>query len=140
MNFTEEIIKHIEDTLVARYESGALMSEADYIAGAITAVHAVVGNQSMEDVPPSWIWLPIGSRSIVANIYNKRGKENRAKLVEKEIEETYRTRMHAKDMLYLLKNVANVGEDKKVSDVVRDELDYMGFDWRPAWLIDDVHK
>jgi len=64
--------KEVEQLLLQREESGALTSEADFIAGAsIAFVHFNKWNK----VPPMWILAPMSGRSIIEELGFKKDSD-----------------------------------------------------------------
>lgn len=68
----------VESTLIARNKSTALNDECDFLAGAMTVLQQVnvllydsTEKESMDIVPPMWIFLPMSGRSIIKELSNK---------------------------------------------------------------------
>lgn len=68
----------VESTLIARNKSTALNDECDFLAGAMTVLQQVnvllydsTEKESMDIVPPMWIFLPMSGRSIIKELSDK---------------------------------------------------------------------
>ena len=68
----------VESTLIARNKSTALNDECDFLAGAMTVLQQVnvllydsTEKESMDIVPPMWIFLPMSGRSIIKELSSK---------------------------------------------------------------------
>lgn len=68
----------VENTLIARKKSSALKDECDFLAGAMTVLQQVnvllyesTDEESMDIIPPMWIFLPMSGRSIIKELSNK---------------------------------------------------------------------
>lgn len=78
MSTVEKAIKRVEITLSDKQKNGTIQTsneEAQFICGAIVAIHSLVNNDSdkLDNIPPSWIFGPLSGRSV--NDYKYKGDE-----------------------------------------------------------------
>lgn len=83
----QEVKDEVLRQLAERHSSGALKSEMDFIAGAVTVMSFLMKGKESNDISwaPAiqWIFAGIGGRSIVADYYEAQGQKKRAELVQK---------------------------------------------------------
>ena len=87
--------------LAQRHSANALESEADFIAGAVSVMTFLLqGEESDGQWAPaiSWYFSIIGGRSIVADWYEKQGRDKQAELIRKSMLQSIRQRQ-ARDKL-----------------------------------------
>lgn len=91
-----EIVEKVEEVLVERHRYGALISEVDFLAGAMVVIQLLIGGKDAEYldntvIPPIWIFGPMGNRSIIVHALEKQGADEKfIESVEKrELKRTY---------------------------------------------------
>ena len=73
-----QVIKKVEDLLKTKQDNGKIKSvaeEAVFLCGSIVAIHSLINkdSNSLDNIPPKWIFCPLSSRSI--NDFNYEGDE-----------------------------------------------------------------
>ena len=97
----KEIHDMLEAKLIKRWSSHALVSDMDYIFGAVTAMSIVTGADKDNEVwshGAGWLMLALGQRSIVAFILEHQGKAEMAKQAEAQ-DELFVRWYHKRDQL-----------------------------------------
>ena len=65
-----QIMDAVEDCLVKRNNGGVLVSEADFLAGAMKVLTEIG-----VDVSPYWVMMIMSGRSVVEDLKNKEAKD-----------------------------------------------------------------
>lgn len=85
----KEIHDAIEEKLIKRWSSHALVSDMDYMFGAVTAMSIVTGADKDNEIwshGAGWTMLALGQRSIVAFILERQGRAEMSKQAEAQDE------------------------------------------------------
>ena len=69
MSKVDKVIQQVESDLAIKQKNGTIRSvqdEAMFLCGAMVVIHTLINNNSdtLDNVPPRWIFLPMASRSI----------------------------------------------------------------------------
>ena len=69
MSEVDKVIQQVESDLAIKQKNGTIRSvqeECMFLCGAMVVIHALINNNSdtLDNVPPRWIFLPMASRSI----------------------------------------------------------------------------
>lgn len=138
-----KVINEIEDRLIKRYESGALISEVDFLTGAMAGILAYSGFEG-DDIggmfPAAWILFPMSSRSVVPLVLRGMGRKADALAADKSIFVKHHEIQNAHRMLSILRSVANRDKGSYYYDLVsdvREELEDMGLGWASGDRIED---
>ena len=64
-----QVIKKVEDLLKTKQDNGTIKSVAEesvFLCGSIVAIHSLINkdSDSLDNIPPKWIFCPMSSRSI----------------------------------------------------------------------------
>ena len=75
---TDKVIKKVEELLETKQINGTIQNvqeEAIFLCGAISVIHTLINKDSdrLDNIPPSWIFCPMSSRSVNDFDYQKRG-------------------------------------------------------------------
>ena len=65
----KEVIKKVEDLLKIKQDNRTITSvqeESVFLCGSIVAIHSLINkdSDSLDNIPPKWIFCPLSSRSI----------------------------------------------------------------------------
>lgn len=97
----KEVLDAVYSTLLKRWKSHALVSETDFLAGVATAMSVISGDVTKNQVwQPAhvWVYMVMGSRSIVAQQFEQQGEESMAKYAEQRQATETLQRIHAQAM------------------------------------------
>jgi len=108
----QEILEHLEK----RWNNDALISEADFIAGATVVMQALIDTDEVWSPAAPWVWMIMGNRSILAYYMARRGKEIQAARVQAKMDKDFIRRAHADEMAEFLRVVVNNTEPYKTYD------------------------
>ena len=98
----EQVKRDLLDNLIKRAKGGALLSEADYMAGAMVAMGRVTGAVDKDEIwsmATPWVFMILGNRSIVARELEKRGEKTAAKIIEEKQEKFIRRVSHLNELV-----------------------------------------
>lgn len=98
-----EILKRMEE----RWNMGTLISEPDFIAGAVTVVQMLVGGDGLWKPAAPWFFLVMGNRSVLASVVEQRGEEKQAARIQAKMDKDFMRRAHANEMVEFLNVVVN---------------------------------
>lgn len=123
-----ETIAEVERRLVQRYRDNTLVSEPDFLAGAITVISFLGLEKDAEElpaelVPPGWIFNIMGNRSVTASVLEKNGEIDEAearRMDNKEWKAIYR-RAYVNDAVRLLHTVVRTADNFREMDLTRAE-------------------
>jgi hypothetical protein len=103
----EELEQDAVRHLVNRYETGALVSEADYLAGVMVALLSITGRENDDTLHfgAHWVFMIMGDRSVVAKAYSDTGNKRKSKAAQKKTSKDVRTRKYADDLVSFLHTV-----------------------------------
>ena len=64
-----QVIKKVENLLKTKQDNGTIKSVAEesvFLFGSIVAIHSLINkdSDSLDNIPPKWIFCPMSSRSI----------------------------------------------------------------------------
>lgn len=138
-----DIIDKIEAQLVARWKQHALISEVDFLVGAMAAMTAVEDKpaQLWSHAPPFWIFSAISNRSVVGAVLQSKGEEEMAKRAQAQ-DDLFTRRYHKlNDMVAFLHGVIHntrsgltYNEKIEAREFIRGTaihlLEEMGEEWR----------
>lgn len=100
-----ELRKGVLKDMMERYQSGALVSEADFLSGVTSTVLHLLGerHQNTMSFGADWVFMIMGSRSVVAYELEKQGKEQMARDAQAKTARDARVRMHSDELVDFVK-------------------------------------